>query len=60
MPLKTPFYGAQTTMYCCLEPSIEKFSGQYFSDCQLKQNPNPQVTAENASKLWEVSENLIK
>jgi len=58
-PLKTPFYGAQTTLYCCLEPSIEKFSGQYFSDCKVKQNPNPLITAENASKLWEVSENLI-
>lgn len=28
--MRTPRSGAQTTIYCALEPDIEKYSGQYF------------------------------
>jgi len=58
-PLKTPVHGAQTTLYCCLEPGIEQYSGKYFSDCGLYQNPNVLLTSEISKKFWELSESLV-
>jgi hypothetical protein len=40
--LKTPFYGAQTTLYCTLDDGIECESGMYYSDC-AKKNPASQA-----------------
>jgi len=31
--VKSPKQGAQTTLYCALDPSIEKVTGKYFSNC---------------------------
>ncbi|KAF7700016.1 dehydrogenase/reductase SDR family member 13b.1 [Silurus meridionalis] len=48
--------GAQTTLYCALQEGIEGLSGQYFSNCGLK---NVRAMAKDdavAKKLWEVSE----
>ena len=56
---KTPFHGAQTTLYCCLENKIEHESGFYYSDCA---RVNPTVAAQNeeaAKQLWELSERLV-
>ena len=58
--IKTPKYGAETTLYCTLDDKIECESGKYYSDCQQK----PTLTAhaedmEQAKKLWELSENLV-
>ena len=57
--LKTPFHGAQTTLYCCLEDKIENESGNYYSGCR-KINPQPEgQDMEQAKKLWEISEKLV-
>ena len=57
--LKTPFHGAQTTLYCLLEDKIEHESGNYYSGCS-KVNPSPQAqNAEASKKLWELSEKLV-
>ena len=58
--IKTPFYGAQTTLYCTLDDKIECENGKYYSDCAQK----PTLTRhaedmEAAKKLWELSENLV-
>lgn len=48
--------GAQTTLYCALQEGIEGLSGQYFSNCEVK---NVSAKAQDdavAKKLWEVSE----
>ena len=57
--IKTPFYGAQTTLYCALEPSLENQSGNYYSDCKKKR---PSINAQNEEdqkKLWDISEEAV-
>ncbi|XP_035828274.1 retinol dehydrogenase 13 isoform X2 [Aplysia californica] len=54
--LKTPLQGAQTTLRLALDPSLEKVTGKYFSDCREKE-PAPQgQDAAAAKRLWAVSE----
>lgn len=54
--LKTPANGAQTTLYCALEPELEKVTGQYFCDCK-QAAAAPQGEDDAMAKfLWKVSE----
>lgn len=56
---KTPFYGAQTTLYCLLDDKISSQTGMYYSDCQEKR-PHPSAMAENdQEKLWVLSEAMV-
>lgn len=57
-PYKTPFEGAQTTLYCATEPGLEKHSGSYFSDCKLAKESAVARDAGLAKKLWEASERI--
>jgi len=57
--IKTPFYGAQTTLYCALEPTLENESGKYYSDCK-KKNPTRKAQNEDDQKrLWDISEEVV-
>ena len=38
--VKTPYNGAQTTLFCALDKSLENVTGKYYSDCK-EQQPNP-------------------
>lgn len=65
--------GAQTSLYCVLEDQDKMQSGAFYSQFGIYKDPelqpggwpltksiNPDhATAENASRLWEVSENLV-
>ncbi|XP_029385171.1 retinol dehydrogenase 12, like [Echeneis naucrates] len=58
--LATPFtknstQGAQTTIYCAVEPSLEKESGGYYSDCAPAKCSQHGQNDELAQKLWELS-----
>jgi retinol dehydrogenase-13 len=57
--IKTPFYGAQTTLYCALDDSIECESGMYYSDCAQKNPAARALNKEDQKKLWEVSESMV-
>ena len=58
--LKTPFHGAQTTLYCTLDDSIENHSGKYYKDCAESSDLNDYANDINAAKtLWEISEKLV-
>jgi len=57
--IKTPFHGAQTTLYCCLEDKIEGESGLYYSDCARKDASAHGRDDEAAKKLWELSEKMV-
>ena len=57
--VKTPFEGAQTSLYCVLEDKIEGQSGLYYSDCDVKAPTRHGQDMEAAKKLWEISEELV-
>jgi len=58
--IKTPFHGAQTTLYCCLEEKLSAVSGLYYSDCAERR---PKTTFANSKedqeKLWTLSSELV-
>ncbi|XP_057313516.1 retinol dehydrogenase 11-like [Hydractinia symbiolongicarpus] len=60
MFLKTPEYGAQTSIYCAVEEGLEKRSGNYFQDCHEQESNKESYDEGIAKKLWEVSEDLTK
>lgn len=52
---KNPAQGAQTSIYCAVEPSLENESGRYYSDC-ARANCSAKAQDDNmAQKLWELS-----
>ena len=56
--MKTPWQGAQTTIYCATEPSLKEVSGQYFGDCKLDECTPQAKDDGTAKKLWEISEKM--
>ena len=59
--MKTPWEGAQTTIYCAVSEEMEGVTGKYLADCRIKKTNNPQATDDQvAEKLWEVSTKLTK
>ena len=57
--MKTPFHGAQTTLYCALEPSIANDTGLYYSDCK-EVSPSPvSLIEEDQKKFWKISEETV-
>ncbi|XP_061077245.1 retinol dehydrogenase 14-like [Conger conger] len=57
--LKTPWQGAQTTIYCAVDESLEGVSGLYYSDCAPKEAA-PQGRDDAAAKrLWDVSAAMV-
>ncbi|EAT34252.1 AAEL013483-PA [Aedes aegypti] len=50
--------GAQTTLYCAMEPTIAGDTGKYYSDCKLKE-PEPHAKDDAMAEwLWNISEKL--
>ncbi|XP_059046730.1 retinol dehydrogenase 11-like [Achroia grisella] len=56
---KTPWEGAQTTIYLAVSPELEGVSGKYFADCHEEKSCKKSRDPELARKLWEVSEKLV-
>ena len=56
--VKTPESGAQTSIFCAVDESLDSESGLYYSDCAAK-TPEPQALSdEDARRLWDLSEEL--
>ncbi|XP_069552651.1 retinol dehydrogenase 12-like [Brachyistius frenatus] len=52
---KNSVQGAQTSIYCAVEPSLEKESGGYYSDCAPASCCAAAKDDDLAKKLWELS-----
>lgn len=58
--MKYPIAGAQTTLYAALDPSLDKVTGKYFSDCDLKKMADQALDDDMAEWLWQTSEKWVK
>lgn len=53
---KTPLEGAQTSIFCAIDPSIENVTGKYFADMRVACEANRAKDDEVAEWLWKTSE----
>jgi hypothetical protein len=53
---KRPKSGAQTTLYCALDPSLQNVSGEYFADCKKAEMADQAKDDKMAEWLWKLSE----
>ncbi|XP_019639566.1 PREDICTED: retinol dehydrogenase 12-like [Branchiostoma belcheri] len=56
--LKTPYQGAQCSIYCAVSEDMARVSGQYVCDCRIQDPAKHGMDEGTAKKLWEVSERL--
>lgn len=57
---KSPEEGARTSIYLASSPQVEGVTKEYFSDLKIKK-PNQEAQSNYlATKLWEMSEELVK
>ncbi|KAK2859360.1 hypothetical protein Q5P01_003980 [Channa striata] len=56
---KTTVEGAQTTIYCAVEPGLDSQSGGYFSDCAPARCSRTASDDDLAQKLWEISCSMV-
>ncbi|XP_015257813.1 PREDICTED: retinol dehydrogenase 13-like [Cyprinodon variegatus] len=59
MIVKSPWEGAQTTIYCAVEESLANESGLYYSDCARKKPAAPALDDAAAKRLWELSASMV-
>ncbi|KAI4826028.1 hypothetical protein KUCAC02_021685 [Chaenocephalus aceratus] len=57
--IKSPTEGAQTTIYCAVEESLQNESGLYYSDCAPKTAAPQGLDDEAAKKLWDLSAAMV-
>ena len=57
---KTPWQGAQTTIYCAVSEELDGVSGQYLADCKIQRMKTAAATDDNmAEKLWQLSCKMV-
>ncbi|XP_041916789.1 retinol dehydrogenase 11-like isoform X2 [Alosa sapidissima] len=56
---KSPWEGAQTTIYCAVDESLQNTSGLYYSDCAPKQAAPQACDDAAAKKLWDISASMV-
>ena len=58
--LKTPWQGAQTTIYCAVAEELNIVSGKYFADCRETKLVTAAATDDEAAeKLWTISTKMV-
>ena len=56
--LKTVESGAQTSIHCAVEEAVGGHTGRYYSDCGEARPAVQAQDAEDAGRLWQVSEKI--
>uniref|UniRef100_A0A8C1ITF6 Si:ch211-107o10.3 n=1 Tax=Cyprinus carpio TaxID=7962 RepID=A0A8C1ITF6_CYPCA len=57
--VKTPWQGAQTTIYCAVDESLQNTSGLYYSDCTPKEAAPQGRDDAAARRLWDLSASMV-
>ena len=50
--------GAETSIYLCASPEVEKVTGEYFVDCEIEKLLGSAKSDDQAEKLWSISSEL--
>jgi retinol dehydrogenase-12 len=50
--------GAETSIYLCSSPEVEKVTGEYFVDCEIEKLIGAAKSDDQAEKLWSISSEL--
>ncbi|XP_041916778.1 retinol dehydrogenase 11-like isoform X3 [Alosa sapidissima] len=58
--IKSPWEGAQTTIYCAVDESLQNVNGLYYSDCAPKQAKLQACDDVAAMKLWDISASMVR
>ena len=58
MVVKTPFNGAQTSLYCTLDDRIASHTGRYYSDCREKPAHRCAMNIDEHQRLWKLSREM--
>lgn len=56
---KSSVQGAQTTLYCALDPELAKISGRYYADCAELAPSEAAQNDNDAKRLWKQSCQLV-
>ena len=58
---KTPWQGAQTSIYCAVSEEMEGVSGKYLADCKIQRDLKATAAADEAAadRLWRVSARMV-
>uniref|UniRef100_A0A3Q2QMW8 Si:ch211-107o10.3 n=1 Tax=Fundulus heteroclitus TaxID=8078 RepID=A0A3Q2QMW8_FUNHE len=59
MIVKSPWEGAQTSIYCAVEESLANESGLYYSDCARKKPAAQALDDAAAKRLWDLSASMV-
>lgn len=57
---KSPSQGAQTAVFCAVDPMEQNRSGHYYRDCHDKKPSKAARSIESAKRLWEISEQMTR
>ena len=57
--LMTPTGGAQTIIYCAVEPELWQETGLYYANCAVKTPSEAAQSKLEAEKLWNVSSDIV-
>jgi len=57
---KDPLAGAQTSIFCCVDESLQGVSGFYFADCQKTPTAPLAEDMDVAAKLWQETVKMIE
>ena len=58
--MRSPEKGAETVIYLASSPEVEGITGKYFKDKKAIPSSKLSMDRENARRLWEVSEEMVK
>eukprot|EP00090_Calanus_glacialis_P022694 TRINITY_DN34985_c0_g1_i1.p1 TRINITY_DN34985_c0_g1~~TRINITY_DN34985_c0_g1_i1.p1 ORF type:complete len:322 (+),score=97.81 TRINITY_DN34985_c0_g1_i1:60-1025(+) len=57
---KTPQNGAQTSIYCAVEETLENETGKYYEDCKEAKPSKEANNMDDAKNLWKVTMDMVK
>lgn len=57
--LKSSNQGAQTSIFCCVDESLDSVSGKYFSDCVERPIVKEMLDESVQKQLWDMSEEFV-